>query len=132
MNLTPESSSPEILTPAPQGKDTKFALTSLALVIILVSIIGVMILLYAKPFEASKDIHDIISTSPSISTDSTKNIAADSLMQRKLELVKYMQEEKKDYRDFFLKICQMILLNLLLPILTAILGYKVGSSSKDE
>ncbi|MBW8684380.1 hypothetical protein [Chitinophaga rhizophila] len=64
--------------------------------------------------------------------DSIPSPRTDTLIQRKIELVRYIQEEKKDYREFFLKICQMILLNLLLPIVTAILGYKVGASTNEE
>ncbi len=50
----------------------------------------------------------------------------------KLELVKLMQDEKKSGRDFIIQVWQMILLNLLLPVLTAILGYIFASNKKKE
>lgn len=37
-------------------------------------------------------------------------------------------KEHGAFRDFWLKIFQMVLLNVLLPVLTAILGYTFGSS----
>lgn len=39
--------------------------------------------------------------------------------------------DRKEFREFFLKICQMILLNLLLPILTATVGYGLGKDSQE-
>ena len=36
--------------------------------------------------------------------------------------------EKESYRSFIMNISQLVLLNLLLPILTAILGYIFGSN----
>jgi len=56
----------------------------------------------------------------------------DSTFNKKLELIKIIQEEKKSYRDFIVQISQMILLNLLLPTLTAILGYIFGSRSEGK
>jgi hypothetical protein len=53
---------------------------------------------------------------------------SDTIFNRKLELVKLAQEEVKADRAYTLQIAQMILLNLLLPVLTAILGYIFGSS----
>ncbi len=43
------------------------------------------------------------------------------------KIVEALSNEKKYYRDFVIQMSQMILLNLLLPILTAILGYIFGS-----
>ena len=40
----------------------------------------------------------------------------------------WISQEKKDYREFILDMTQLILLNLLLPTLTAILGYIFGSN----
>lgn len=51
----------------------------------------------------------------------------DSVFANKLQLIKALQEEKKNYRDFIMQITQLVLLNLLLPTLTAILGYIFGS-----
>jgi hypothetical protein len=57
---------------------------------------------------------------------------SDTLFSRKLELVKLAQEETKNDRAYTLQIAQMILLNLLLPVLTAILGYIFGSNRGRE
>ncbi len=53
---------------------------------------------------------------------------SDTVFARKLELIKLAQEQIAGDRAFTLQIAQMILLNLLLPVLTAILGYIFGSS----
>lgn len=37
-------------------------------------------------------------------------------------------KERGAFRDFWLKIFQMVLLNVLLPVLTALLGYTFGAS----
>jgi len=37
-------------------------------------------------------------------------------------------KDRESFREFWLKIFQMVLLNVLLPVLTAILGYTFGSS----
>lgn len=57
----------------------------------------------------------------------TANLS-DSAFNRRLELIKLSAEEVKNNRAYTLQIGQMILLNLLLPVLTAILGYIFGSS----
>lgn len=57
---------------------------------------------------------------------------SDSLFSRKLELVKLAQENVTADRAYTLQIAQMILLNLLLPVLTAILGYIFGSNRARE
>lgn len=44
-----------------------------------------------------------------------------------IENLDQISTEKKAYRDFILQMSQLILLNLLLPTLTAILGYIFGS-----
>ncbi|WDZ98912.1 hypothetical protein [Mucilaginibacter sp. SJ] len=46
------------------------------------------------------------------------------------KLIATIIAEKKAYRDFVLETSKTILLNLLLPILTAILGYIFGSSKE--
>jgi hypothetical protein len=37
-------------------------------------------------------------------------------------------KERADFREFWMKIFQMVLLNVLLPVLTALLGYTFGTS----
>jgi hypothetical protein len=65
----------------------------------------------------------------SISSLAGKN-TSDSSFSQKVELFKMMQEEKKSYRDYMMQMSQMILLNLLLPVLSAILGYIFGSKEE--
>jgi hypothetical protein len=54
----------------------------------------------------------------------------DPNFEKQLQLMELLQEEKKNYRDFIMQMSQMVLLNLLLPILTAILGYIFGSKAE--
>jgi len=46
-----------------------------------------------------------------------------------VELLKELAAERKSVRDSWIQIGQMVLLNLLLPILTALLGYIFGTGS---
>ena len=55
---------------------------------------------------------------------------SDSLFSRKIELVRQIREEKKEYREYVLKNYQYTL-GILLPILTSILGYIFGTKAKD-
>ncbi len=48
------------------------------------------------------------------------------------EAFKALSAEKKAYRDFVLEMSKTVLLNLMLPILTAILGYIFGSSREGK
>lgn len=57
---------------------------------------------------------------------------SDTAYMRKLEIIRALQDEKKNYRDFILQISQMVLLNLLLPTLTAVLGYIFASRSESR
>jgi heme/copper-type cytochrome/quinol oxidase subunit 3 len=63
---------------------------------------------------------------------SDQTTLSDSAFNRKLAVIRIIQEEKKSQRDFSLQVAQMILLNLLLPVLTAILGYIFASSRNKE
>ena len=40
-----------------------------------------------------------------------------------------LQDDRIAFREFWLKLSQMVLLNLLLPVLTALLGYIFGTHS---
>ncbi|MFC0518455.1 hypothetical protein ACFFGT_29845 [Mucilaginibacter angelicae] len=48
------------------------------------------------------------------------------------KLASLISNEKKAYRDFILEVSKTVLLNLLLPILTAILGYIFGSAKPEK
>ncbi|MGI4804598.1 MAG: hypothetical protein ACRYFL_07505 [Janthinobacterium lividum] len=56
----------------------------------------------------------------------------DSVLEKKLAAIKTIQTDEKESRDFVIQISQMVLLNILLPILTAILGYIFGSHSESN
>jgi len=51
-------------------------------------------------------------------------------LQRANELTGRLLEARRASRDFWVTVGQFLLLNLLLPVLTAILGYIFGSSKK--
>jgi len=44
------------------------------------------------------------------------------------DLIDPLLKQSADLRDFWIKLVQMVLLNVLLPVLTALLGYVFGSS----
>jgi hypothetical protein len=48
------------------------------------------------------------------------------------DVVDPLLNERANFREFWLKIFQMVLLNVLLPVLTALLGYVFGSSARDQ
>jgi len=98
-----------------------FNLSSFVLSIIAGFIIFLVAFLFVKEFDATSSIK--IPTETNIS---------DSTYVMKIELIKLIQEEKKSYRDFIIQISQMVLLNLLLPVLTAILGYIFASNKNKE
>lgn len=98
-----------------------FHLSKFVLYIISGFIILLLVFLFIKQFDAS----------PQIKIPEQVNIS-DSSYAHKIEIIKIIQEEKKNYRDFTLQISQMILLNLLLPVLTAILGYIFASNKNKD
>ncbi|WP_341835948.1 hypothetical protein WJU16_24300 [Chitinophaga pollutisoli] len=89
-----------------------------------------MILLVLK-FDAS-GIQPYEPAHTSYAATSRHSALSDSLFYRlRIEAAIIAQEEKKEFREFFLKICQTVLLNLLLPTLTATLGYQLRGSKDD-
>ena len=120
---------PAVVVEVPENPDVQepslpmigFHLSKLVLYIISGFIMLLVIFLFVKQFDATSNIK--------IPTDA--NIS-DSIYAKKIELAKIIQEEKKNYRDFTLQISQMILLNLLLPVLTAILGYIFASNKNKD
>jgi hypothetical protein len=98
-----------------------FQLSSFILVIISAFILFLVLFLFFNKTDASSTIKI-----------SDKNFSDSATFSRNLELVKVVQSESQNNREFILKISQMILLNLLLPTLTAILGYIFASSNKSK
>lgn len=99
-----------------------FKLAKITLLIISGVILFAMVFIVVKQFSADSAFGEL-SRLPA--TD-------DATFERKLQLYKLAQEEAKNYRDFIVQFLQMILLNLLLPILTAILGYIFGTSGNTK
>ena len=97
-----------------------FYLSKFVLWIISGFIVLLVLYLFVKQFDASNEIKI-----------SSLDLASPNY-DKKIQAFKLLQEEKKNYRDFILQISQMILLNLLLPVLTAILGYIFGSNKTKE
>lgn len=100
------------LAPLPRAG---FRLAKFILFIISGYIFFLIVLLIFTSFDATSNISSYIGKGP------------DSLLTHQMEVVKIMQEEKKSYRDYIMQISQMVLLNLLLPVLSAVLGYIFGS-----
>lgn len=75
-----------------------------------------------KNLDASKDISKAIS----ITT------LPDSTFIHQKDIIRSLQDEQKSHRDFVIQMSQMILLNLLLPTLTAILGYMFGARESNR
>jgi len=61
-----------------------------------------------------------------------KNFLDSVAFGRNIELLKIAQSESQNKRDFIAKMSQMVLLNLLLPILAANLGYIFGSNKNKD
>jgi hypothetical protein len=55
------------------------------------------------------------------SSDSTGTVLIDT--SRVLSLMEKVDSQRKDFHEFWFKVIQIILLNVWLPILTALLGY---------
>lgn len=98
-----------------------FNLSSFVLFIISGFILFLAIYLMTNNFDAS-----------SLMEMPTDDDISDSIYARKIELFRMIQEEKKGYREFTTQITQMVLVNLLLPILTAILGYIFASNKNNN
>jgi hypothetical protein len=75
-----------------------------------------------KPINALKSIKII----------SLSNQDRNEIIKTLHELQKDYQEANRSHRDFVVQISQMVLLNLLLPVLTALLGYVFGSRSEQQ
>jgi hypothetical protein len=101
--------------PLPAVQKAGYKLAQFILYIISGFLAFLLFLLATKNFDSSGQINL-----------STANVP-DSIFQHQKDLIQALQEEKKNYRDFIHNISQMVLLNLLLPTLTAILGYIFGS-----
>jgi hypothetical protein len=109
--------------------DPKTKLSTIVLLIIAGFVFCIICLILVQSFESS---HDIRILSQNSYEEATRNSFRDSTFAHTLEMIKRVQEENKEYRDLILKLTQMVLLNLLLPILTAVLGYKFGSKNGEE
>jgi hypothetical protein len=80
-------------------------------------------------FVCSFLIMDIVKSPKSVNIDQLLKIPISdtALLSKRLEVVRTYHEQTKDSQLFLKEMSQMVLLNLLLPILTALLGYIFGS-----
>ncbi|MBC7886364.1 MAG: hypothetical protein H7Z13_00635 [Ferruginibacter sp.] len=109
------SSNENNVTVLPPITKVGYKLSIFILCIVTAFLVGLVLLISFKTFDASDKI-----------TMSSASVS-DTVFSQQKEIIKSLQEEKKNYRDFIVQISQMVLLNLLLPTLTAILGYIFGS-----
>jgi len=109
--------------------DPKTKLSTIVLVIIAGFVFCIICLILFQSLESSADIRLLNQNNY---RQATQNNPGDSTFAHAVELIKNVREENKEYRDFILKLTQMVLLNLLLPVLTAVLGYKFGSKNEEE
>jgi uncharacterized membrane protein len=109
--------------------DPKTKLSTIVLLIIAGFVFCIICLILFQSLESSADIRLLNQNS---NQQAAQNNFGDSTFAHTLEMIKHVQEENKEYRDFILKLTQMVLLNLLLPVLTAVLGYKFGSKNGEE
>ncbi len=93
------------------------------IVLAIISIFLIFLILYIL-FEKPNNV-------PKIDLAGKGNLT-DSAFNRNFRLIQLTQENNKASRDFIIQISQMVLLNMLLPILTAILGYIFGSHSESR
>lgn len=111
----------DVPTVAPQAeplsgiKMAGFQLAVITLGIMLIFIIFLIVFFFVKDLDASNALKAQLK--PTETAD---------------KILSVISAEKKAYRDFVLEITKTILLNLLLPVLTAILGYIFGSSKSEK
>lgn len=98
-----------------------FQLSNFILIIISAFVLFLIIFLFLNKMDASDTIKI-----------PEKNFSDSLAFQHSLELLKVVQSESANNREFILKISQMVLLNLLLPTLTAILGYIFASNKNNK
>jgi hypothetical protein len=131
-----ESATPVSLTEAPTGKLEPLAGAGVLLTKIVLAILsGVLLLLIATLIYQEKQFSDLTSeVMRSAIAGSVVASRAGAAPLESAEQLKARQELMKTYldaanttREFWAKIAQMVLLNLLLPVLTALLGYVFAS-----
>lgn len=122
---------PSTLDKPNKRQQYQFQLVAIVLITIFVSIIGIGLILAFQDFDAAGCREDVPLTGLPVENwngppmDDSLNLAF------RTDAATIAQVEKREYREFFLKICQMVLLNLLLPILTATLGFKMGARKEE-
>jgi len=122
------SSAKEVRPPEAPGGELKplqrvgytFGLWTFVLLAITIAAIFLIILFNHGSLDSSKFVIDHFQE---LSKD-TSNIPINKF------LVETVTTESQKVRDFWIQIAQMVLINLLLPILTAILGYIFGKKEE--
>lgn len=80
----------------------------------------------ATPVDVAK-LHEIVVRTETLSNSTTPSGETLELLKARQELLKAYMEATNATRDFWTRTAQMVLLNLLLPVLTALLGYVFAS-----
>jgi hypothetical protein len=79
----------------------------------------------------SKEVEAALAMAQNVLDHCTKEGCNAENVQKVYELMTKISEAKRASRDFWTSFSQFILLNLLLPVLTSILGYVFGTTKKD-
>jgi apolipoprotein N-acyltransferase len=101
---------------------------------VLLILTAVLVVLISAACYQEKQFTDILAASlqseasPVRTTQDVQPNSAEDLKARQ-ELLKTYQDVVNASREFWMKLGQMVLLNLLLPVLTALLGYVFASRS---
>lgn len=100
---------------------------------VLIMVCAVLTLLIGAAFYQEKQYTDLLAaglraenTSLVVKSDQSNGV---NDVQGRREILKAYQEVVNSSREFWMRLGQMMLLNLLLPVLTALLGYVFGSRS---
>lgn len=89
------------------------------LIIVAFLLVSILLLLYSE-----------ITNTNLLNRVYTEVIAKDPNSSAGTAFVEHVKAQRKEFRDFWIQLEQMVLLNLLLPVLTAILGYVFATREK--
>ena len=114
--------------PALARAGMKLAMTVLSLIGGFILIIFILFCIKEYSFESSIDNYNtiILSRDPASAQDQSLTAISESKIKQLKEIVELHKQERANFREFLIDLSQMILLNVLLPVLTAILGYIFG------
>ena len=62
----------------------------------------------------------------------SKDSVNTSTVEYQIKILELLQKERKESREFTMQLSQLVLANVLLPIITALLGYMFASEKRSE